>query len=154
MCERWISRVGFVPRKGSLNISRRTKTNARSVSYPAFPAVPKLCVVRALKAYEVATVDIRPQGIKQLFIALTKPHRAVSSPTIARWVRWIMQKAGIDVSRFGAHSVRGAMASKAFSLGARLEDILNAVDWSSDSTFKRFYFKQVESLGSLVVVKL
>lgn len=65
-----------------------------------------------------------------------------------------MQEAGIDTSRFGAHSVRGAMASKAFCLGARLEDILNAADWSNDSTFKTFYFRPVPSLASVVVDKL
>lgn len=47
-----------------------------------------------------------------------------------------------------------AIASKAFSLGARLEDILNAADWSSDSMFKRFYFKPVLNMASLVVDKL
>lgn len=123
------------------------------MSYPAFPDVPKLCVVRALKAYEVATVDIRPQSVRQLFITLTKPHGAVSTPTIERWVSWVMQEAGIVTPHFRAHSVRGAMASKAFSLGVRLEDILNAADWSPDSTFKRFYFKPLSSLASLVVDK-
>lgn len=65
-----------------------------------------------------------------------------------------MQEAGIDTKQFGAHSARGAMASKAFSLGARLEDLLRAADWSSDSTFKRFYFKPVVDVASLVVSKL
>lgn len=65
-----------------------------------------------------------------------------------------MIEAGIDTKVFGAHSARGAMASKAFSLGARLEDIMNAADWSSDSTFKRFYFKPVSSIAALVVNKL
>lgn len=65
-----------------------------------------------------------------------------------------MVEAGIDTKIFGTHSARGAMASKAFMLGARLEDILNAADWSLDSTFKRFYFKPVTSIASLVVDKL
>lgn len=65
-----------------------------------------------------------------------------------------MQEAGISLRDFGAHSARGVMASKAFGLGARLEDILNAADWSFDYTFKRFYFKPVLDMAHLVVSKL
>lgn len=147
------SRV-FSPSGVTFTIRRRTKCGSTSVSYPALPDSPKLCVVACLKAYEEMSEEFRPPGERQLLIALRKPHRAVSSPTIARWVRWIMQEAGIDLRAFGAHSTRGAMASKAFTLGARLEDILNAADWSSDSTFKRFYFKPVIDMAHLVVSKL
>lgn len=111
-------------------------------------------MVRFLKEYEAVTEETHPPGERQLLISLRKPFKAVSPPTIAHWIRWVMQEAGINVSQFGAHSVRGAMASKAFTLGARLEDILNAADWSSDSMFKRFYFKPVISMASLVVDKL
>lgn len=46
------------------------------------------------------------------------------------------------------------MASKSLVLGARLEDILNAADSSSDSIFKMFYFKLVVDVASLMVSKL
>lgn len=111
-------------------------------------------MVQCLCAYEEMTEDIRSPGERQLLIALRKPFKAVSSQTIARWVRWVMQEAGIDTKNFGAHSARGAMASMAFALGARLEDLLRAADWSSDSTFKRFYFKPVVDVARLVVDKL
>lgn len=104
----------------SFTVCRRTKTHTRVIEYPAFQESPKLCVVRCLKAYEDMTSELRPPGERQLLIALRKPHQAVSSPTIARWVRWVMQEPGISLRQFGAHSARGAMASKAFSLGARL----------------------------------
>lgn len=149
-----ISARVFSPEGVTFTVSCRTKSMTRSVSYPAFPDTPILCVVQCLKAYEDLTLDLRPPGEQQLLIALRKPHRAVSSPTIARWVRWVMQEAGIDTKQFGAHSARGAMASKAFSLGARLEDLMRAADWSSDSTFKRFYFKPVLEVAQLVVSKL
>lgn len=111
-------------------------------------------MVRCLKAYEEMSSELRPPGERQLLIALKNPHKAVSAPTIARWVRWVMQEAGISLRQFGAHSARGAMASKAFALGARLEDIIYAADWSSDSTFKRFYFKLIVVMAQLVVSKL
>ncbi|KAJ1096606.1 hypothetical protein NDU88_001741 [Pleurodeles waltl] len=52
-----------------------------------------------------------------------------------------MQEARIDTSLFGAHRMRGAVASKAFTVRARLEEIMKAADRSSDSTFKRSYLK-------------
>ena len=64
-----------------------------------------------------------------------------------------MQEAGIDTSIFVAHFVRGAMASKALTLGARLENNLNVADWSSDSRFKRFYFKPLMDMATLIVNK-
>lgn len=141
----------FTPEGVTFTLLRRTKCHTRVISYPAFPDSPKLCVVQCLKAYELMTEEFRPPGERQLLISLRKPFKAVSSPTIARWV---MQEAGISLRLFGAHLVRGAMASKAFGLGARLEDILNAADWSSDSTFKRFNFKPVLNMVQLVMGKL
>ncbi|KAJ1087457.1 hypothetical protein NDU88_000628, partial [Pleurodeles waltl] len=44
------------------------------------------------------------------------------------------------------------MASKAFSLGARLEDIMRAADWSAESTFKTFYYKPIVDIASIVVL--
>ncbi|XP_069068409.1 integrase/recombinase xerD homolog [Pleurodeles waltl] len=144
----------FSPDGVTFTVARGTKFNTRSVSYPAFPFAPKLCVVRCLKAYEEMTADLHPSGEGQLLIALKKPFKAVSSPTIARWIRWILAVAGIDIQVFGAHSTRGAMASKAVHVGWRLEDIMNAADWSSESVFKRFYFKPIHEAASLVVSKL
>lgn len=144
----------FSPSGVSFTIRRRTKCHTRVIEYPAFPDAPKLCVVRCLKSYEEMSSELRPPGERQFLIALKNPHKAVSAPTIARWVRWVMQEAGISLRQFGAHSARGAMASKAFALGARLEDIIYAADWSSDSTFKRFYFKLIVVMAQLVVSKL
>lgn len=91
----------------TFTIQQRTKCETKVISYPAFPDCPKLCVVSCLKAYEEMSEDLRPTGEQQLLIALSKPHRAVSSPTIARWVRWVMQEARINLRVFGAHSTRG-----------------------------------------------
>lgn len=65
-----------------------------------------------------------------------------------------MAEAGIDVSKFGAHSVRGAMASKSFSMGVSLSDIMNAADWSTENTFKIFYYKPIVDVASVVVAQL
>ena len=50
-----------------------------------------------------------------------------------------MADAGIDISIFKAHSIRGASCSTAAGVGV---DILDAADWSSEGTFQRFYCRE------------
>ena len=77
----------------------------------------------------------------RLFVALVKPHNPVSSSTIARWPKGMLQQAGIDVSIFGAHSARGVPSSSAATAGVTTSDILQASDWSSESVFRKFYYR-------------
>ena len=79
----------------------------------------------------------------QLFIAIIKPHLPVSSSTIARWLKKVIGDSGIDTSVFKAHSVRSATTSAASMQGVTTEDILKAADWSTESSFQRFYYKPV-----------
>ena len=82
-------------------------------------------------------------GASQLFISFIKPHRPVTSSTVARWLKETLGAAGIDTTIFKAHSVRGASTSAAANSGITTEDILKAADWSTDSSFQRFYYKPV-----------
>uniref|UniRef100_A0A1X7ULN4 Tyr recombinase domain-containing protein n=1 Tax=Amphimedon queenslandica TaxID=400682 RepID=A0A1X7ULN4_AMPQE len=50
-----------------------------------------------------------------------------------------MESAGIDTSVFKAHSVRSASTSAAGMQGVTTENILNAVDWNTGSSFQRFF---------------
>ena len=75
----------------------------------------------------------------KLFVSFIKPHSAVTSSTVARWLRSILDQAGIDSKIFGAHSTRGASASAAVRGGVTLDDILKAANWSSESVFHRQY---------------
>jgi len=47
---------------------------------------------------------------------------------------------GIEVTLFTAHSTRGASSSAADS-GITTTDILKAVDWSTESVFRKFYYR-------------
>ncbi|XP_053321093.1 uncharacterized protein LOC128492534 [Spea bombifrons] len=136
------------------DISRRTKTNIKSVFYPAFPHRPLLCPVLCLREYELRTQSLRDPSSPPLFISFKLPHCPVSTSTLSRWLKWILQLAGIDMSIFSPHSVRGASASKASSIGCRMEDILKAADWSSDSTFKEFYLHPVQHFSTRLVDQL
>lgn len=119
-----------------------------------FPAFDKkvICPVSTLRAYEERTLPLRGTETK-LFISFIKPHEHVSSSTVARWLRKLLEEAGIDTGIFTAHSVRGASASTASNMGVTTNDILGAADWSSNSVFERFYYKPVHdpSYGKAVL---
>ena len=55
-----------------------------------------------------------------------------------------MKDAGIDVSIFKSHSVRGATCSKAAGVGVTTKQILEAADWSSEGTFQKFYHRNLD----------
>uniref|UniRef100_A0A1X7TZX5 Tyr recombinase domain-containing protein n=1 Tax=Amphimedon queenslandica TaxID=400682 RepID=A0A1X7TZX5_AMPQE len=80
----------------------------------------------------------------RLIISFIKPHKAVTSSFIARWLRTAFEEAGIDSSIFRAHSTRGASASAAARGGVTLEKILKAANYNSESVFERFYHKEVD----------
>lgn len=111
-------------------------------------------MVKCLQEYERRAFRLRGQLDSQLLISFRYPHKLVSSPTLPRWVREVMRRAGIIVRRFGAHSARGAMAFKAEVLGGSLGNILAAADWSADSVFKKFYFKPIECAVKNIMARL
>ena len=101
-----------------------------------------------LRAYEERTESFRvklPTDSKfQLFLSYIGKHTPVSSSTIARWLKCFMAEAGIDISIFKAHSVRGASCSTTMGAGITTKDILDAADWSSEGTFQRFYCRELK----------
>ena len=109
----------------------------------SFAANHRLCPVTALRAYEKKTRDRREgKDHPQLLISLIKPYNPlVSTPTIARWLKAILAKVGIDTYIFKAHSISGACTSAAASAGMTTNDILKAANWSSESVFQKFYYK-------------
>ena len=119
----------------------------REVVYNAFKESEILCPVATLAVYERHTADLRTlvQDKNPLFIACVKPHKPVSSSTISRWIRNLVEKSGIDVSIFKSHSTRAASTSAATKPGVSTRDIIKTANWSSESTFKRFYLKPISS---------
>ena len=73
-----------------------------------------------------------------------KPHKPVSTNTIARWLKNVMAKAGIDTSVYKAHSTRAAVISAAKGKQVPIDTILATAGWSSESTFARFYNKPIQ----------
>ena len=54
-----------------------------------------------------------------------------------------MTDADLDPATFSAHSTRGAAASKAVKQGLPIESVLHAANWSRESTFRKFYHRDL-----------
>ena len=100
----------------------------------------RICVYSTLQEYIRWTEDIRGSK-KRLFISYIKPFKVVSSSTISRWIRCVIQLSGIDTNLFKSHSVRGAAASKAKLSGMSIHDIVKVAVWATERTFATFYNK-------------
>ena len=77
-------------------------------------------------------------------MSFIRPHKAVTSSSVARWLKTILKEARIDTSIFGAHSTRGVSALAAAKAGVTTGDILKAAKWNSESVFQRFYLESVD----------
>ena len=81
--------------------------------FPSFSHDESLCPVHTLRHYELVTSPLRSEGQQELFLAIVKCHRPVTSCTIMRWLKCVLRDAGIDVGMFSAHLVRGASSAAA-----------------------------------------
>lgn len=106
---------------------------------------PNLCPVACLGYYVFQTDPLRNDAnSKLLFLATVKPYKPVSGSSVGRWIKVFLGDAGIDTSTFKAHSTRGAAASKAARSGVPVDSILKTAHWSSQSTFTKFYLREVQ----------
>ena len=101
--------------------SRQDKSRIR-----VFPGNDRLCPVNALRAYEERTNRLKGDET-QVFIATIKPYKAVTSCTIARWLKITLTKSGINTDIFKAHSERSASGSTAANAGITTNDIESSV---------------------------
>ena len=113
------------------------------IELKAYAVDRALCVYRALDEYLARTEGLRGSETS-LFISYVKPYKKVTSSTIARWVKIMMNRAGIDVTVYKAHSIRAASASKAWQSGGPLHEILATAGWSKENTFARYYNKDIK----------
>ena len=134
--------VVFIP--GALAKQCRQGKPVNEFFFPSFPHDSTLCPVTTLRTYENHTASHRGME-SRLFLSFIRPFQAITSSTIARWLKSLLESAGIDTSVFNAHSVRGASSTAAANLGITTNDILKAADWSSESIFQRFYYKPTEN---------
>ena len=68
----------------------------------------------------------------------------MSRDTIARLIKNTMKEANTDTGLFIAHTCRSVSTSKAKIAGLNIETILNSANWTKDSFFKKYYFKEIQ----------
>ena len=109
-----------------------------------YPPDRRLCTYTVLKEYLSRTNKIREKGRKELLISYVKPYKPVSTDTIARWIKSVLQRAGVDTNVYSAHSIRAASTSKAKQNSVNIQTILEKAGWSSAGTFAKFYDRQTK----------
>ena len=126
-------------------------TAIKEYFFPSFSDNNNICPVTTLQYYCKKTQKLRTLENGQMkpavFLTSIKPYGPATSATIARWIKSVLEKAGIDTSIFKAHSVRGAAATAAAEAGISIPEILEAADWSSGSTFERFYYRPSKAVA-------
>ena len=121
----------------------RVGKSSQIVRLKAYTPNKGLCVYRTLVEYVKRTKKLRKDH--RLLISYVKPHGHVSRDTVARWLRTVMSKAGINVDIFKAHSCRSAVHSKAKASFVPIDTILSTGGWASADTFSKFYDRAVVS---------
>ena len=132
----------------SLSMSDRPRHINSEIVVPAFNEDTLLEPVRVLKCYLKRTKMFRNFGQDQaklgLFLSFMEPHKPVTSQTIAKWIVRVIKLAYDDsVVKVKGHSTGAIGPSWALINGASMSSILDAADWSKESTFVRFYLRDL-----------
>nr|CAH7760283.1 unnamed protein product [Callosobruchus chinensis] len=136
--------------KIDIPIPRRIKTSARNkfqpfLILPFLNSDPENCVASTLLYYLEKTKLLRG-SIKNLFISITKPYKEISTQTLGRWVKNILEKSGVDTNKFSAHSTRHASTSAANRKGVNFDTIRLSAGWSKNSEmFAKVYNRPLVS---------
>ena len=124
------------------------------IRYEKYVADPRLCIYNHLEEYITRRKSSRGD-IPQLLITHSRPHHAASSETISRWYKQVLDLAGIDTAKYKGHSTCAASTSLLVeSNSANILQIIKAVGWSNEQTFRRVYNQPQEhtlKLGSALI---
>ena len=76
------------------------------------------------------------QDTTTIFTTHGKPFKAAHKYKISCWVKEVMAKGSIDVSKYNTHSCKSAASTGALYKGVHIEDILKQGNWCNLKTFK------------------
>ena len=114
------------------------------VTFHKYPYDDLLCPVMLLNKYISYRESLSLGDTDELIITFGKPYHPASKDTIARWIKDLMRISGVDTDIFKPHSCRSASTSKAHISGVSIDNILKCGQWSSDSTFYKFYCRNID----------
>ena len=105
----------------------------------SFPEDKELCVVQHLRECK---------DHSQLLLSYVKPFKQVARDTVSKWVKQVLQSAGIDITKYSAHSCRAASTSNVKVKGLNIAEIMKSAGWSTASIFAKFYDKPVSNTSA------
>ena len=120
------------------------------IELKCYPEDESICPVKQITHYLWMTRHIRAVYVK-LFICHSASHKPVTTSTLSRWFREVLQRARIS-KEFTSHSTRCSATSKAFQQGMSLSEINKAAGWTSSSVFAKYYNKPIkETIGEHIL---
>ncbi|KAG0733952.1 hypothetical protein G6F57_013986 [Rhizopus arrhizus] len=115
----------------------------------------ELCPTTTLYFFIQKTASIRSSLPKDYTLFLTyldnkdKETSSVRPSTVSNWIKSIMNKAGIDITEYKAHSIRSASSTKAVEESHSIQAVKQHANWSSNAnTFERYYYKPTAQQSS------
>ncbi|CAC5398485.1 unnamed protein product [Mytilus coruscus] len=112
---------------------------------------PRKCLFQYLDKTKPLRKKLQQDQRGKLFLALCEPHKPVTSQIISHWIVQIIKQAYSDSESSGkrkihAHSTRANILALLwhFFKAASINSILESADWSSESTFSRFYLRELD----------
>ena len=111
------------------------------VVIPKYVIDTNICANDCLEHYLFKTEPIRTEDY--LLLSFIKPHKAVGTQTVGRWIKSTLSGAGIDITAFKPHSTRHAASTAAFNANVPIDDILKRAGWRNAATFRDYYYKRV-----------
>jgi hypothetical protein len=103
-----------------------------------FEEKPRLCPVNAIEHFLQLSRSVRKPTEQFLFIS-SKGKRA-HIDTLRHWVTELLAESGVETT---AGSCRSASSSAAKARDVEIDIILKSAGWARESTFRRFYQRQV-----------
>jgi len=147
LCKLKVSNIQGTDKK-QIVIDSQIKTSKISKAQPTIVLSPynrdtNICVVKCVNEYLNRTSSYRKHD--QLLISYAAPYNPVCSQTISRWLKMVLEEAGVDVSIFKAHSYRHASTSKAALKGVDMNVIFSKAGWTKGSlVFAKFYNRPID----------
>ena len=133
---------GYTFQFGKITKTTKERRPRPPIKFTKFLEDPKLCVCECIDTYLERSKPWRGNN-QQLLLSFISPHNPISPKTVSRWITDFLKMAGIDTTHFTAHSTRSAASSKAKSMGASTSEILKRGHWSKESTFQKYYGKEI-----------
>jgi hypothetical protein len=110
---------------------------------------PRRCLLSYLDKTKQFRNSLPKEQRGNLFLALKEPHKAVTSQTISHWIVQVIKDAyakneSTTSIKVRAYSTRAIGTSWALFKGTSVHEILESADWSLESTFSRFYLRELD----------